>query len=113
MTTATPTPDARKILANLRNHGPSTTGEMGSLFCRRPAEGAPRTEAWSDALVRAHVALSELEQAGRVVRVRTRRSVWFMVSDDAAALIGEAQEALGYITESSPASLADPSPAAS
>jgi hypothetical protein len=43
-------------------------------------------------LVRAHLALSELQEAGRIVRVRTRRDVWFMMPDDAADLITEAQE---------------------
>jgi hypothetical protein len=53
---------------------------MSSLFS--DAEGGPRTAAkreWSEALVRAHLALSELEQADRIVCVRTRRDVWFMV----------------------------------
>ena len=99
MTAATMTPDARKVLADLRNRGPATTGDMGSLFSRRPAEGGPRTAAkreWSEALVRAHRALSELEQVGRIVRVRTRRDVWFMMPDDAADLITEAQEMIDH-----------------
>jgi hypothetical protein len=43
-----------------------------------------------------HRGLSELEEAGRIVRVRTRRGVWFMVPDDAADLITEAQEMIDY-----------------
>ena len=99
MTAATMTPDARKILASIRNHGPATTSDMGSLFSPRPADGGPRTAAkreWTDALVRAHLALSELEESRRIARVVTRRHVLFMMPEDAADLITETQKAIDY-----------------
>lgn len=99
MTAATMTPDARKILANIRNHGPATTSDMGSLFSSRPADGGPRTAAkreWIDAMLRAHEALSELEESNRIVRVVSRRHVLFMTPEDAAVLITETQKAIDY-----------------
>jgi hypothetical protein len=70
---------------------------MGSLFCPRPAEGGRRTaakNAWSDAAIRAQLALSELEQTDRIVRIVTRRHVWFMIPDDTASLLEETQKAI-------------------
>lgn len=96
MTAATMTPDARKVIANLRDHGPATISDMGSLFSRAVIEASPQTAAERKARLRAHLALSDLEQAGRIVRVRTRRAVWFMVPDDAADLITEAQQSIGF-----------------
>lgn len=100
MTPPTMTPDARKILRKLRDHGPASIDDIASLYCPRPPERGHHNAAkyaWSDAAMRAQLALSELEQAGRVVRVITRRDVLFMVPDDAASLIEETRKAIADI----------------
>lgn len=97
MTPPTMTPDARRILRNLRDHGPASADDMTALYCPRPPERGHRNaakHAWSDAAIRAHLTLSELEQAGRVVRVLTRRGVLFMIPGDAASLIEETRRAI-------------------
>ena len=100
MTAATMTPDARKILTNIRNHGPATTSDIGSLFAPRPADGGPQTAAkreWTEAMIRAHQALSELEENDRIVRVLSRRHVLFMTAEDAADLVTETQKAIDHV----------------
>jgi hypothetical protein len=72
---------------------------MGSLFSPRPADGGPRTAAkreWTDAMLRAHEALSELEESSRIVRVMSRRHVLFMTAEDAADLIAETEKAIDH-----------------
>jgi hypothetical protein len=99
MTAATMTPDARKILTNIRNHGPAIASDMGSLFAPRPADGAPQTakREWTEAMIRAHQALSELEENNRIIRVLSRRHVLFMTAEDAGRLVTETQKAIDYV----------------
>lgn len=104
--------DARKVLTNLRWHGPADTSEMALLFGVRPAKLDQRRQEsrdWVDARTRAHMALSELERAGRIIRICTRRHVLFMIPGDGADLIDEARVALGHIAATARGQLpADP-----
>ena len=71
---------------------------MALLLGSRPAkfDGRRReSQDWADARRQAHLALSELEEAGLVVRVVTRRDALFMIADDAIDLVAQTRQAIG------------------
>jgi hypothetical protein len=82
----------------ISSRGPQTTWTVAKALAGQPpahVDGRTREgRAWQLALASAAEALARLGCTGQVVRVRTRSGVWFMTTEDAEALLAEAQEGL-------------------
>jgi hypothetical protein len=103
-----PTPEIRSALRRMLKNGEVTTDEVADAVTgrgrsRRVDARTREGRAWQLAAMRAGSAIHELVDAGAVVRVRSRRNVFFMTVWDAAQLRDEVTEALFHADESAEA----------
>jgi hypothetical protein len=98
------TPQMRKmVLRHLGCEGPMSVSDLTAIIHGRP-EGRPdgrrrEWQAWHRAALETGYAVADLEHAGRIVRVRTRRDVFYMLPVDAETLAAEVRRGLDYALE--------------